>query len=684
MSAWEDIRSVDSRFVTAAQKIYKTPLHLHGAFDDLQSACDLVSELLGAQLDPDALKRIGLQLFSWKERMEDHGPGPVVLLHRSISERPSKVQRTLPSVGDVFEELVAGSPSITLSSLNRALKARKRSGQSAEDLERMLKEKWSLILVKYIEESRLPVSERMEAINADSKAWIRLFGGRRGKSLRNRAREWAAFREWLQATHGESWPSDVGRILRYLEERHEIKPIGKSVPRALLASIALLETVGQVTPDNRFSCDPILVETVRSWTTDLEAASPGVRQAPLYTIAIMLSMELLLCTTSQAQGLRFVAFCGLLMTWSTLRADDLQHVDIKSVRLSQVGLKFCLRKTKTSGPGRKVGELFAYISRSAGLSGFDWLTEGMRLLASEQFSWSRDFFCPAMNDSWNVQKNLILEAEGLAILLRRMLGCLREPTVKNGAWATSRGLLVPDKLRTYWSGHSARHTLPSIAAALDVGKDRRDFLGRWCYAQHGSQDYILTSRQVVHGIQNLISKTVLEGNTDGGYIEEEVLAGVKQACADLALDQQTILRRHMVSKWDSAAKCWKLHGRFPHIMIPPDQLQGASGDIGAQLPGPFHAWNAEESLGDAPYFVTVSRKGHRRLHLAKACAVRQERCLETIGIFSLAEASADSICKLCKPKLSGAVSSSSSGSEDSNAIDMQAVAPEPPVGSAGD
>ena len=575
---------------------------------------------------------------------------------------------------------MAGSPSVTLSSLNRALKARKRTGQSAEELERMLKEKWSLTLVKYIEEARLPVAERMEAINADSKAWMRLFGARRGKSLRNRAREWAAFREWLQATHGESWPSDVGRILRYLEERHEIKPIGKSVPKALLASIALLETIGQVSPDTRFSSDPILVETVRSWTADLEAATPRVKQAPLYTIAIMLSMELLLCTTSQAQGLRFVAFCGLLMTWLTLRADDLQHVEIKSVRLSQVGLKFCLRKTKTSGPGRKVGELFAYISRSAGLSGFDWLAEGMRLLANEQFSWSRDFFCPAMNDSWDVQKNLILEAESLAILLRRMLGCLREPTVKNGAWATSRGLLVPAKLRTFWSGHSARHTLPSIAAALDVGKDRRDFLGRWCYAQHGSQDYILTSRQVVHGIQNLISKMVLEGNADGGYIEEEVLAVVKQACADLALDEQTILRRHMVSKWDATAKCWKLHGRYPHIMIPPEQLQGASGDIGAQLPGPFHAWNAEESLGDAPYFVTVSRKGHRRLHLAKACAVRQERCLETIGIFSLAEASADSICKLCKPKLSGAVSRS----EDSNAIDMQAAAPEPPVVSAGD
>ena len=162
---------------------------------------------------------------------------------------------------------------------------------------------------------------------------------------------------------------------------------------------------------------------------------------------------------------------------------------------------------------------------------------------------------------------LVLDAGGLAILIRKMLGRLREPVVKSGAWATSRNHLVPDTLRTYWSGQSARHTLPSIAAALGVEKDRRDFLGRWCYAQHGSQDYILTSRQVVHGIQNFVSKCLLEGNADGGYIEEEVLSGVRQACADLSLDQAVIMRRHSVSEWDVDAKTWKLFGRFPHITI---------------------------------------------------------------------------------------------------------------------
>ena len=87
------------------------------------------------------------------------------------------------------------------------------------------------------------------------------------------------------------------------------------------------------------------------------------------------------------------------------------------------------------------------------------------------------------------------------------------------------------------------HELPSVAAAVGVETDGRDFLRRWCYVEHGSQDYILASRQVVRGVPILVSKTLLEGNTEGGYIEEEISSGVKQACVDLGLDHNVISHR---------------------------------------------------------------------------------------------------------------------------------------------
>ena len=72
--------------------------------------------------------------------------------------------------------------------------------------------------------------------------WLRLFGNRRSKTLRNRAMSWKGFRAWLQVALGEVWPSDVGCILKYLEERHEVQPLRKTTPGALLSSLSLLES----------------------------------------------------------------------------------------------------------------------------------------------------------------------------------------------------------------------------------------------------------------------------------------------------------------------------------------------------------------------------------------------------------------------------------------------------------
>ena len=87
MSIWEDLSLLDSRFLTAVRKIYKTPVQLFGAFDNLQDAGDLVHEMLGAQISSEAVKRIGHQLYSWKERLDTCGPDPVSLLCRSLTTR---------------------------------------------------------------------------------------------------------------------------------------------------------------------------------------------------------------------------------------------------------------------------------------------------------------------------------------------------------------------------------------------------------------------------------------------------------------------------------------------------------------------------------------------------------------------------------------------------------------------
>ena len=65
---------------------------------------------------------------------------------------------------------------------------------------------------------------------------------------------------------------------------------------------------------------------------------------------------------------------------------------------------------------------------------------------------------------------------------------------------------------TYWSGHSMRHFLPTVAAAIDIGKEQRDYVGRWHINLHQSADYVHTSRQIVLKVQESVNKAIVEGN----------------------------------------------------------------------------------------------------------------------------------------------------------------------------
>ncbi|CAE7869601.1 unnamed protein product, partial [Symbiodinium necroappetens] len=218
-------------------------------------------------------------------------------------------------------------------------------------------------------------------------------------------------------------------------------------------------------------------------------------------------------------GLRFTAFTLLLMTWASLRCDDVQNIDPETV----------------------------------GLSGYDWLGEGYKLLSE----------CIVVG---------FLDAEGLALQLRRLLKHLPTPVRQQGVWKVARELLFPGEMANFWTGHSARHVATSLAAALGVSKDRRDYLGRWAYAQHGSQDYVLTSRQVV---QNFICKCLIVGHPDGGYTEEELFCTMRSYAEALHLAGDEI---------KLALSCSGMMWR----------VRAAAGNMGADLPGPYQDFEQEE------------------------------------------------------------------------------------------
>ena len=339
-------------------------------------------------------------------------------------------------------------------------------------------------------------------------------------------------------------------------------------------------------------------------------------------------------------------------------------MDPSSLELSQLGLKFILRRTKTSGPGKPVGELHGFVARDISLSGVDWLKLGLDLLDEEELRFQRDFFAIYYGKDWTDPGRDYLEPEGLATMLRTFL--LTLPVVArrgSGLVLNQASMLISPEMASFWTGHSARHTLPSWAAAAGIAKEDRDYLGRWSYAKHGSQDYVLTSRQIVHRVQRQVCRFLLEGQPSPGLVEEELIERVKAFAVRVNAGPLTTARRHNVLVWSLNLGAWHVGGTFPRLEIGPVMV-GMEDAPEQNESGP----QGEDSLPEAPYFITISRKTHfRRLHVSKSCAVRQERCLVTQPIYNLTGDVADAICKLCKPKLKegNQVSSSSESSSSS-------------------
>ena len=359
--------------------------------------------------------------------------------------------------------------------------------------------------------------------------------------------------------------------------------------------------MGQVAAEHRLSTDTLVDATVKSWTAELEAGAAPVRKAPLFTVAILLALEMTLVRATVEGGLRYACFMVLIMVWSALRCDDLQNVDPTSVSLSQLGLKFNILRTKTSAPGKKQGALQGFVLRGVSLSGYDWLAAGAALLQMDAFKFPRDFLCVHLDDSWQVASKDFLEPEGVAALVRAVLRSLHAPKRVDGKWGLSKTVhLVPESLVSFWSGHSPRHVLPSLASAIGVPEERINFLGRWAAARSASATYILTSRQVVHQIQAQVCRALLEGEPAPGLVEEELFQQMQQRVVSRGGDGPQAIAGHQVLSWSQQASSWSLQSKFPAISIDPTTLRQAL-DTKPLLEAP-----EEEVADEAPYFVTVS------------------------------------------------------------------------------
>ena len=652
---WTLLEGTGFSFLKELRDHFRTPWHVACAVDDFDDTVLLIKQLKSGLLESEE-KREAKFLWNW---LKDNEP----LLRRvqtrllAKSQRVEAYVREAPAATSVYEQLVSGLIELQ----KQVSKAQHRwlagGGGTPTDAEKSAKKFWGTVLVQIMIEADLPIS-RLKADSEEHRAAyaLRALGSRRSKTLRNRARTWKKAREWFLQVKNRPFPRDAADAVDYMTFLEQ--DVGtKSCISDFMAALSVLEDAGQVPTAQQICKDRLVVASSQSFGAEVLEGKTAKTQAPPLTVAMLLSLEMYVVSSSNPKYARFLAWACLITVWACMRVSDLQGVDVSRLQLFSGGLKGFLVRTKTTGHDKKVLEVPFFIRRDANLSGHDWLSKGYDLLRSFG-QLERCFLVWQSTDDMQEPLHKFARPEVISNYLRLIWQKLQVPFRKVGEnkWKLAGGsTLVCHACFLFWTGHSMRHVLPTISAVFGESKERRNYLGRWNVNAQQSADYLHTCRQIVHDVQGLVCDKLSGGAP--GYDEEELFVQLADWLAKRGQDPVPILKPHRILR--KVQGCWVLNQTWPLLADPGSGLPPEPPEV--------VSWSRDENRGPSPFWVSVSRhSGHRRLHIRGKCWVDPSSCYCFEELWEVGPHVADSFCKLCYRDQQADTSSSSGDSSSTD------------------
>ena len=664
---------------------WRTAQLLEAGFDDRRGAVQLVQQLDGCHEQPSVTKAWVDALMGWKTTQAGH-------IRRL---RARTVNATIDEQVQVLKRFEQGhAPKLAVQIVSTALtlfqgvhwktkRSRDKAAVETSDSRVVVEERerlrWISFIIGVLKSARVPVWTQAQLASDPESAMVSVVGKRRARTLRTRYRTWRRVRVWLQCVFQIEWPQHVGHMLDFLRDL-EGEHCPRSLPDSIGAALSFFEGISGI-PQPLQICQHVLWKNnLADCVRRLQSRSGGttVHKAPMFCISMILSLELFV-VSGQPLYLRFLGFCKLLKLWLTLRWDDLQSgLSPARVSLGKFGMRGILTQTKTTGPGKRILEVPVYLHRQASWSGVDWLAEGFAILQSEQFAFARDYFMPRPGKDWNCCVRKPLTYGHAAGLSRKLLGSLTcvERCELTGDWTETAQALLPGCLPLYWTEHSERNFVPSVAAAEEIPKDDRDVAGRWGISSKQSGEYVRTARAIVLRVQESILKSI-SGVTVCKYDEDELFTElwnwvrVREPSTEdqhlryiqaLAIDKEVVENCCLHQAWPVQRSG---ETQEAPLVIPGQTTEGdkdllnPSGDSDeVTVPGPFDV-----------YWASISKSGFRRLHKIGGCTTNRLECdrWELLTIKQAKERKSDKPCLRCWPdlKMQGFESSGSDSSEDS-------------------
>ena len=379
----------------------------------------------------------------------------------------------------------------------------------------------------------LPVNEDLANSSAPRELAKHLCGGRRTSTLKARVREARKLQTWLMTTYGTPWITRVVQLLDYVCERAR-EPCSASVPKSIISCVDFVESVGGIKEVDRHSYHPTVVSVFKDITIELKSSRPLVekRKAPQTLLAMIIGLEDLVANVGLSNYVRVAAWTRLLRVWMSLRFSDTLHMPPAMAIYDCGVLTVSITRTKTTGPGKKVGLLKAYVGPGAWIHCRNWLHLGWIIFVSmgapSRLCWlpkpSRDLRSftedpPSYMDSCGISRKLfglmkcfkfdpILEAECDAFF----------PVIDGDG--EPQCLLMPG-VQAFWMEHSDRAVLPGWTHLFEFNKETRDMLGRW--SPQNSDEYLRVAKTSNLRTQAAVAERVRSGVHFADLGEDEAL-----------------------------------------------------------------------------------------------------------------------------------------------------------------
>ena len=407
------------------QRVFQTPLKLDAAFDNDEECLMMLNDEFPDMVAEDAMDSMTI-LVLWKEAMSRP-------LKRARGElvRSSLFRLPLPGHLSVQEEFTRLTRTSAICILEMHVKQKQRrvkedpADARAKRFEAE-RRKYSRLLAQVIEQARLPIVELVKTLEDPRTAWLHLFAARRANTLKNRYKVWRPFEQWLEWHRGYLYPRGVRDAVDYVQQRVN-DGCGKTVPQSLHAALSLLEQLGRVSNDARISEDPLWLGHVKSWSAELAETAEPRKPAEMYTVAMLLALELTVVEETEVLFTRALAWVVLCMVWGAMRCDDMQSVIPHRSILSNYGLRLVLGRSKTTGPDKPQKEISVHILRTTSLSGEDWLKVGYDMWSEDPFNFRRDYMVMEPNKSWTGVKKKFMAPSCLGSAISKLLGGLAVP-----------------------------------------------------------------------------------------------------------------------------------------------------------------------------------------------------------------------------------------------------------------